>query len=231
MAVAFDAASESRGIVYGLCHPVTGELRYVGKTAVSPRLRLQDHVLRARHGAQTRLSKWLRSLDDAPIVRVLEREIAIADLDDRERAWIARLRDEGVRLTNGTEGGDGGPTFLGRHHTPEARAAISAAAKGRDMSRAIAASAEARRGKPLTDEHRAKVGRPGNKNALGYRHTPAAKERIRASNRARNSAANLHTPTATEKMRATLTGRSLSPDHRLAITAGLLRRRGRTPCL
>jgi hypothetical protein len=67
-----------------------------------------------------------------------------------EAGLIKCLRRSGVQLVNRTAGGDGG-----RDPTPETRLRISEAAKKRGVSAACrAATVAARRGKPLSPEHR-----------------------------------------------------------------------------
>lgn len=193
MAVAFDAASESpKGIIYALCDPATGAPRYIGKTARSVKLRLQDHVLRARRGAMTHLSHWLCSIEYRPLLRIIEDGIQESDLNQKERFWIATFRKHGFLLTNGTPGGDGGPTFKGRKHSAESRARISRAAKGRDMTKAVAASSARRKAVPvqLTKETRLRLSQmnKGNQRGKGYKHTTEAKAKIAAASSARQSA-------------------------------------------
>lgn len=222
MAVAHDA--ERLGIIYALCDPESLALRYVGKTNRSPVIRLQDHILRSKHGNMTRLSKWLRSLCRHPVIRVLEHDIHQASLNEREMAWIAICLSCNPKLVNGTDGGDGGSTFAGHRHTQEAKDRISRAAKGRDMGKAIAASADARRGKPLSEEHKAKmaVRSRGNKNGVGYSHTVEARRKIGQSNIDRRQVDKMNTPEARAKMIKSLSGRTLSIDHRANISAGML---------
>jgi hypothetical protein len=128
------------GVIYGLCDPDTGEVRYVGKTVGDPKFRLKCHL--ADRG-RSRKANWIRSLPGPPTIRVLEDDPA--DLDEAERRWIAELPN----LTNLTAGGDGGDTsasfteegrrvmsatHLGVPKTEEHRQKLSAAAKQRAKS-------------------------------------------------------------------------------------------------
>lgn len=88
--------------IYILCHPITGELRYVGK-ANNPRQRLSSH-LGSNH--KVPVSNWIRSLKSKGLLPVME---VIEETDDwmtAERFWICHLRFLGFRLLNLTEGGD-----------------------------------------------------------------------------------------------------------------------------
>jgi hypothetical protein len=96
------------GVIYGLCDPDTGEIRYVGKTVGIAKDRLKGHLKASRTG-KAHLHKWVRSLKGrSPTVTILDRGPA-RWLDDLERWWIAYCRRMGYRLTNHTDGGDGGP--------------------------------------------------------------------------------------------------------------------------
>lgn len=70
-----------------------------------------------------------------------------------ERGLIKRLRAMGVSLTNFTAGGDGG-----KDPCPETRKRMSEAAKRRGVSKACAeARSMAKKGKPLSEEHKEKI--------------------------------------------------------------------------
>lgn len=188
--------------IYVLVDPRTDGVRYVGVT-FRGKARFREHLSRAVTGGQTHRDCWIRSLisiGERPVYRTIERGQG-AGWQDAERAWIARYR-ESVDLVNHTDGGDGTPgcipspelrrkwsemrsgvpyppgrvsAMLGMHHTPEARAKISAAVKGRKAStetraklsraakkrgispEAIKRSIEVRRGIPLSQEHRQKI--------------------------------------------------------------------------
>jgi len=62
---------------------------------------------------------------------------------------------------------DDGGGMKGRHHSEESKRRIGDANRGQDTSKAVEASVAARTGKPLSDEHRAKI-----KNALKGRVSP-----------------------------------------------------------
>jgi hypothetical protein len=93
--------------IYALAHPLTCEIRYVGK-AVDPPDRLARHMKGAGHG-RTPVSRWLGKL----VRHGLQPQLQIlAEVDDdvwqiHERMWIAALRESGTRLLNQTDGGDG----------------------------------------------------------------------------------------------------------------------------
>jgi hypothetical protein len=111
--------------IYVLSEP-NGPIRYVGKTIKSLSNRLSQHLSVARHGHKNHKYDWLRSMKlvvDIDLVAEVP-----GDGCREETELIAGLRKLGIRLVNGTTGGEGA---TGYHHTPEARAKISAALKVR----------------------------------------------------------------------------------------------------
>lgn len=188
--------------IYALTDPVTGEIRYVGKTGRTPRERLLDHVRQARQGVhrQRRLCCWIRSLTDAPMVVVLESDPD--DLDEAERRWIATLSEEGASLCNMTPGGDGQALgyqpseetlakLRAYRHTPESRAKISAALKGRQFDAARRARiSEGSMGKPGTfkgRKHTAESLARMSAAQTGHPMTEETKMKISKVKRARNA--------------------------------------------
>ena len=88
--------------IYGLFHPETGELRYVGKAADVQR-RLKSHLRDSRR-RNTPLYCWMRTLSAPPRIEVLE-EVEDAAWKDAERRLVTLHRANG-RLLNLADGGD-----------------------------------------------------------------------------------------------------------------------------
>lgn len=96
-------------------------------------------------------------------------EQGTGDWEAAERRWIAWHKEHGHNLCNSTDGGEGASP--GRTPSPETRAKISAAHKGKKLStehRAKLSAARKGRGPVLTAESyakmsRTKTGRPGHK--------------------------------------------------------------------
>jgi len=118
-----------RTTIYGLCDPVSGELRYIGKTCQPINRRISAHVQEAARGMINHRCNWLRSLNCRP-VSVLMLDVLSCESDFWERELIAMFR-AGGRLTNNTDGGDGAP---GRICTSETRKRMSEARRGRAHS-------------------------------------------------------------------------------------------------
>lgn len=164
--------------LYALRDPVTRVVRYVGITR-DPAQRLGAHLNRFALKRPSHKNHWLRGLvarGMAPLLTIL------AETDEHaapalEIATIAAYRAAGYNLTNVTMGGEG---VRGLVHSAQTRAKITAKQMGKPRPgnkgspAAIAASVAARKGKPLSAEHRAKisvgVGTP--KGMLGKHHTP-----------------------------------------------------------
>src|SRR3990167_869013 len=96
--------------IYLLVDPLKLSIRYVG-WAVDPRKRYYNHLVAPAHS--THKWHWIKSLLDVgerPEMRILE----LVDVaqhpnlqNEREKYWIAVFRKAGIRLTNGTDGGQG----------------------------------------------------------------------------------------------------------------------------
>jgi hypothetical protein len=202
-------SNHTGGVIYGLCHPATGEIRYVGKTVRPSRRRLQAHLSDARRGSQTHLARWIRSLEKPPQIIVLE-QTSSSQVSEAERAWIACLRHYGCRLTNLTDGGEGAP---GHRASAETRAKMSAALRGRVHSE----EEKAHRTAALrTPDVRAKLSAAQRRRC----RTPEVRERVGDFFRGRTQspehrakvAAIVRSPEHRAKLSAILSGRKHDPE-------------------
>lgn len=139
--------------IYALTEPDTGEIRYIGKS-IRPLGRLADHC---NDPSKTHRTNWIQSLlsnGKRPGMVVLE-EVADGDRwQDVERAWIARGRSAGWRLTNCTSGGDGVSDL-----PPESRERIVAAWRGRKhRPESLAKMSISNRGRVHTEDHKRRMG-------------------------------------------------------------------------
>lgn len=159
--------------IYALIDPRTQEVRYIGRS-VNIEARYRDHLNKCDKKPYWS-ARWIRSLQElglVPQLEILEQVEDRSTLKDREIAWIAYAREQGWKLTNLTDGGDG-TLNPSEHHrqavaeanrkrkfTDEMKARIGEASKGRRHSaETIARCKEAARKPrgPLSDEHKAKL--------------------------------------------------------------------------
>jgi hypothetical protein len=215
--------------IYALVDPRDGEIRYVGK-AKDLKVRLWGHL---HEKARTHKANWIRSLLAAglkPELRVLEE--TGDDWAERERWWIRHFRETGTQLTNYTDGGEG---WSGGSHRPETierirqkklgtpawNRGLKGFMAGRTVSSETRARMSAAQRKPW-DEWRAHMFGIMRYNAYstGYRHTPEAIERIRASSRARGIPPEVARRGREAALKATV-GRTQSPSERAARSASM----------
>ena len=115
--------------IYILCEP-DGEIRYIGKTYKKLSRRLSQHLTLARSGKKNHRLDWIRSVLSKGYLPKIE---LIGEVDgsgsSEEVAWIAYGKQEGWRLVNETEGGEG---VIGR--SADALEKMRAANIGRKIS-------------------------------------------------------------------------------------------------
>ncbi len=161
--------------IYALCCPLSGEIRYVGKTISDPGHRLSQHL---NHPKNDHKGNWLAKLQKdglRPSIEVLDTIENSNDEDwqEVERFWIAYLRFLGCRLTNLENGGVGGKRLSPqtiekiiaknrlRKATPEFRLKMKTCRPGFKMPpEAVARIAAKNRGRkmpPVSPETRAKM--------------------------------------------------------------------------
>ncbi len=110
--------------IYTLSHPITGEVRYVGKSN-KPSIRYGNHLCSK---AKTHTVSWIKSLaknDLKPMLRKIDKCQEI-DWIWLEQYWIAQFKAWGFSLTNHTIGGDGASGYV---MSEEHKAKISAGLK------------------------------------------------------------------------------------------------------
>lgn len=112
------------GFVYALKDPRTNEIRYVGITKKTVDERIKDHLKMAKTNPNRWVYHWINDVLGTGLsllVDVLE-ETNNCVLCERERYWILYGKENGWRLTNATDGGEG---VSGYKFTEEAREKIS----------------------------------------------------------------------------------------------------------
>jgi hypothetical protein len=227
--------------IYLLSDPATGAVRYVGKTVMRWRKRLTAHINDARSGRlRHHCANWIRSLGSAsPVLTVVEEVHGLAeDGLEVERRWIARLRAEGSRLTNLTDGGQG---MTGYVHAPESKAKIGAKSAGRTLGpESRAKISAANKGRKHTEEARQKMAasQTGRKWSEATRekmkdrkHSPEVRAKIGAAHRGRPKSEAMreklrrpHSPEHVEKCAAAHRGLKHSVEARAKMRAAHLAR-------
>jgi len=92
--------------IYTLEHPITNEIRYIGKTN-SPERRLHHHWT-VGHKSNNKTGNWLKSLKKLklkPIMTIIDE--TTDDWQQLEMYWISQFKTWGFKLTNHTNGGEG----------------------------------------------------------------------------------------------------------------------------
>jgi len=91
--------------IYALAHPVTKEIRYIGKSNY-PKRRLQEHHCEYRYKGNTHKKNWIKSLlkEGLRAELVILEECEKSNWQEREKYWISVYKE---RLTNSNEGGAG----------------------------------------------------------------------------------------------------------------------------
>jgi predicted GIY-YIG superfamily endonuclease len=93
--------------IYTLEHPVTKEVRYIGKTK-NPKERFHNHCNKL-HNKHTHKRNWINSLRNQglkPKMNILD-EVTESEWKYWEKFWIEQFRQWGFNLVNHTSGGDG----------------------------------------------------------------------------------------------------------------------------
>lgn len=101
--------------IYALSHPITNEIRYIGKTK-SIKRRLQSHIDYARNSKRKRryVSDWILKLLNQnlkPIIIIIE-ETDKNNWVKREMYWIKHFRDLRFNLCNLTDGGESNTGYI-----------------------------------------------------------------------------------------------------------------------
>lgn len=129
--------------IYALIDPRDARIRYVGKTKHELWHRRMLHVAEARSENQTHKARWIRQLlaDGVRPRPVLIERAPESGWQERERHWIATLRNAGHRLTNIARGGEGGS----RPMSEETKRKISASRIGNKYALGTVRSEEFKR--------------------------------------------------------------------------------------
>lgn len=166
--------------IYGLFDPrQPSAIRYVGKTLFPLKNRVSEHISHRKRRISSPKNCWIEHLAKDG----LRPGVTLIDLcsesqwEDREAFWIGYFRGGEKRLLNVTDGGDTGPCMKGYRHTPESRAKISEAGRGRKASAySIERTRERNRERVCTPEIRAKLSAYGKTRTDWHKGLEAARK-------------------------------------------------------
>jgi hypothetical protein len=151
--------------IYTLRHPLTNEIRHVGKSN-NPKRRIIQHIYTAKH--KTRKSHccyWIGSLlknNQKPTMQIVNWFNSENDCNNAEKLIIENFRKAGVKLTNLTDGGEG---QVGRVMSEETKSKIRETIlkngnllKGRKRSSEIGLKISlSKKGIAFSEEHKKKL--------------------------------------------------------------------------
>lgn len=202
--------------IYALVHPVTNEVRYVGKT-----VNVNRRIIQHRHDIRNhkyRKVRWMQSiLPLEPELIVLEE--VTENWQEAEQFWIAYMKSLGADLTNHTDGGEGNINW---HPSDESRAKMSESHKGKVIpDEVIAKMSAAKIGKFKSDETRANM-------SVAQTGRVASEEQL--INMSIAGKANWANPEFRSKVIASLTGRTaankdvpMKEEQKVKVSEGLKR--------
>ncbi len=148
--------------VYALSHPITNEIRYIGYTVESLNERLRCHIKDIdKKSLNSHKNKWLRKLKSEnllPNIILLESYDTTKEAKFNEVRLIFEYRLLGYRLTNNTDGGDGGKGYKFSKEQIQEKIKKQTGRKlkpcSEERKRKIS---EANKGRKLTEEQRLKM--------------------------------------------------------------------------
>ena len=101
--------------IYALIEPTTKKIRYIGKTAYALNVRLSQHLRDTN--SKTHKFKWINSLKKnnlKPEIILIE-EVDEDSWIEKERMYISLFKSLGYKLTNTSDGGEGGGSKGHKH--------------------------------------------------------------------------------------------------------------------
>jgi hypothetical protein len=198
---------------------------YVGKSN-NPFKRFKSHLKDKRLGYKY---YWIQSLLKQNLIPALQ---IIDQCDDKKVVWTAKEREYisfykkcGYKVVNETDGGEGGNTFEGKHHSNETKIKISKAHQGKYHSEETKKKiSETGKGKCRSDETKIKISdHNGMKLEKNRKKISEALEGRTLSEewRTKLSKANEgkhHTENSKRKISIALTGKIFSEEHKRKIS-------------
>lgn len=191
--------------IYALKDPITKHVRYIGKSN-NVENRLRSHIRQAKNKNNYK-NCWINSLlikNLKPELEVLD-EVLKENWQHWEKWWIATEKEKikalGLpKLTNGTEGGDGGATFTGMHHSENVKLKIGLKHISKVLSKETKMRiSKAKIGIKMSNDFKQKISNV----MMGRKHSEETKRKISESNK------------------ISMKGKILSDEHKKNISEGL----------
>ena len=229
--------------IYALSDPADGEIRYVGFTSKTVKHRLIEHISEAKEGKASHRLNWIRSvLSDGrkPVAQILE----TVDEDswaEKERHWIKTLREQGKKLVNATDGGEGTLNLAedvrrrisekvsaglignqrrkGKQHTAEDKEKISAGVRASDLHKAASERKKGIKTGPISEQTKIKMSEA----KKGKKRKPFDDQWL--ENMAKAQIGRKHSEETKTKMSAWQEGRKLPESTKLAQSKAMSGRR------
>ena len=165
-------------LIYLLIDPLTDEIKYVGKTK-DINIRMTNHMCPSQLKAKTHKNHWLKKIavqNMKPVVLIIDEAHDVNTANTLESYWIEQFRIWGIKLTNGTPGGDGA-TLTGRKRSPETIEKVRLANIGRVLSDETKAKISKSVSKTLIGNKRA----VGSKGWVGKKHKKESIDKMKLS--------------------------------------------------
>lgn len=134
-----DLCPTGKCYIYVLVDPISGDIRYVGKTKCSLSSRLYYHkrtilpVSKVRHYCRNWI-KSLASVGSSPVIRAVQ-VVNAHEWEDAERTWISNLKKNGADLTNISLGGSGYTGIIHREWSKNKKENMSALSRVRNKTK------------------------------------------------------------------------------------------------
>lgn len=106
-------------IIYALIEPITGQIKYIGKTKQLLNKRLSAHLCESKK-SNTKKNTWLRNLKKKGLKPKIEELDMVPALEWEfwEQYWISQFKAWGFELKNTDEGGKGQSSEFMRKNNP-----------------------------------------------------------------------------------------------------------------
>ncbi len=196
--------------IYVLRDPRNNQIRYVGKTIQKINDRLTSHIRGAKRENNSHKNRWiLQIIRDGyiPIIEKIE-DVNENNWQEREKYWIVKYHEDGCKLVNETDGGEGlhghkfskdhrgklgrallgNKRWLGKKHTRETKQKLSDVKRGEKSPNYGKKFSEEHKGK-LSEAHKGQIHTgetkqkmsstaKGNQYALGHKQSDEHKQKL-----------------------------------------------------